>query len=724
MFRVIGLVVVFAALAVLAVPVAAQQPAAPSPPNASAMVQIFVSKGYLTAEEAARIQQAPNQAEANDRMLRVFLAKGLLTQQEYNAASTQPAAETGANGTRMLNAAAPAGPTPATISPEPVPQPKMAEWPVTAMNVGYDPSDGASADASVIPAIAPVRVLPIGIPGDPKGIIPDVKLGSGAMLRAYGFLKASAIYDTTNSGGATAGSDDFPLPLLMGDTGPDAGSQFRFKARSSRAGVNFAWPINGPDLTLTGKVEVDFEGDYTTVANRSVSSIRSSQVSLRLAWARLDGKFNTVPWFVEFGQDWTLLGSSTQPDLFETTQAGAFFGSDYERVPQFKTGLQFSAGKLKVEPEFAITLSAFGDSGLNTSTTNSLFGSLGQIPTGFQDQTREGAVLGQASGQPGVEGRIVFDFPLNSSWQGVPNAEIIFSGGHDEAEEIVPVGNIPTTPVSTLTYATGATPVGLSATACTGAPAAGFSVRCYYPTGVTNDIPQNIFDVGIQLPTPWFTLITKYYRGGDMRYMFGGLLNTAFRDSSAGPMVTIPGGTILDCAVGSTGCSAAGTINLAQNVYSLAGDLFTFSAVGPAGAARAVYDPYRPIRGQGGFAQLGFPLSRIFGANPEGLNSGWTLYAGYGTDSAFNRDVVRANGNGLRRTDYVPVSLRYKINKWAQVVEEVTWYDTLVGSCTEFTAAASCENGLGKPVSGVLFRGIGARVNHDIRQEFGTIFTF
>jgi len=734
MSRLIRLLLVCVAVAALALPAAAQQAAPQAPPNS--IVQLFLSKGYLTPEEAAHIREAATPAEANNRMLQLFLAKGMISQDEYNsAAAPSPAPSISATGiapggARMMNAGAPTrpAPEPAVAAPSPVhpAEPaRMAEWPVSVMNIGYDPSDGTAADASVIPAIAPVRVLPIGVPRDPKGILPDIKLGSGAMLNVYGFLKASAIYDSTNSGGPVIGNNDFPLPLLENtggsDTGPNSGSQFHIKARSSRMGVNFFYPISGPNITLTGRLEFDWEGDFTTVNNRNVSSVRSSQLSLRQAWMRMDTKLGTVPWFAEFGQDWTLISSSTLMDVFETTQSGAFFGNTYERIPQFKTGLQFSAGKLKIQPEFVIALGAFGDNNLNSSTTNALFGAVGTIPTGFQDQTREGAVLGPASGEPGVEGRIVFDFPLNSSWKGVPNAEIIVSGGHAEATEIVPVQNLPTAGAPTLTLATGATPNGLSATACSGtAPAAGFSLRCYFPTGLTMNIPQNIFTTEVQLPTPWVTITSKYYKGGDLRFLFGGQLNTAFRDTTLNTIagngaVTVPGGfaSVL-CTFGTVGCTGGsattpGVANLTVNntVLSLSGDTVTFSHVG----GGAEVNPYRPIRGQGGFVQLAFPLSRIFGANPDGRNAGWSLYVAYGVDSAFARDVRNAGtsigGNGLQRSDYAPVSLRYKINRWAQIVNEVTWYDTR-------TADANL----------VLFRGVPAHVNHDWRNEFGTIFTF
>jgi len=695
MNRLIRLVLAMALAAAIVLPVAAQQAQTQTAPNP--LVQLLQSKGILTADEAATVRAASNAGEANERLAHLLLSKGLISQEEYNATAAASAVSAPVNttgGARMMNAAITPSPAPVTVAAAPPEPAKSARWPVSPDMVGYDPSDGTAADASTIPAIAPIRVLPIGIPKDPKGIIPDIKLGSGAMINPYGFFKASAVYDSTNSGGATFGSNDFPLPLLLGDTGPDSGSQFRIKARSARFGANFYWPINGPNITLTGKIEMDWEGDYTEVNNRNISSVRSSQASLRLAWVRMDAKLGQVPWFAEFGQDWTLLGSSTVMDIFETTGFGVGFGNFYERLPQFKTGLQFTAGKLKIEPEFSIVLSAFGDSNLNSAVNQTLLGSVSAVPTGQQEQAREGAILGSASGEPGVMGRIVFDFPLDSNWKAVPNAEIIVSGSHAEAEYIVPVGNIPTTALTALTVATGATPNGLSATACTGTPAAGFSIRCYYPTGATLNVPQNAFDVEVQLPTPWVTVVSKYYRGGDLRFMFGGVLNSAYRDSQAGAVLAIPG-TVLT--------TPTGTTNIAQSVLALSGDTVTFSNV----HGSAVVDPYRPIRGQGGIFQLGFPLSRIFGANPDGLSSGWTLYAGYGIDSAFARDVIRSGGNGLQRTDYVPVSLRYKINRWAQIVNEVTWYDTRTADSTT-----------------VLFRGIPAHVNHDWRNEFGTIFTF
>ncbi|MCY7347468.1 MAG: hypothetical protein LH614_14790 [Pyrinomonadaceae bacterium] len=51
-----------------------------------------------------------------------------------------------------------------------------------------------------------------------------------------------------------------------------------------------------------------------------------------------------------------------------------------------------------------------------------------------------------------------------------------------------------------------------------------------------------------------------------------------------------------------------------------------------------------PVRGQGGFINIGFPLSRLFGANPMGRMAGFTAYLHYGYDEAEASDVRRLLG--------------------------------------------------------------------------------
>ena len=55
-------------------------------------------------------------------------------------------------------------------------------------------------------------------------------------------------------------------------------------------------------------------------------------------------------------------------DLFETTGFGFAQGNLYERMPMFRTGIQFGKGDFKFQPEFAIALASFGESDLRVTS--------------------------------------------------------------------------------------------------------------------------------------------------------------------------------------------------------------------------------------------------------------------------------------------------------------------------------------------------------------------
>jgi hypothetical protein len=653
MKRVIFVCLVMAIAAGLAIPVFAQQQATPP------LVRLLQSRGVITADEAAALGKASSAEEANELLARLLVQKGVISPEDYsNAVATEaPASDISNSGGHFVNAfihipTKTADPTPASSDPF---------------------TYGAPSEGGVIPAVAPVRVLPIDTPKQ-GGMIPDIKLGSGANMKLYGFFKASAIEQTASSGGAqNGGGQDFPLPLLLGDTGPNSNPYFNIKDRSTRFGSQFEWVPKNSDLVITGRLEMDFEGDYTTVNNRSISSARSSQISLRLAYVRLDSHWGEMPVFAEFGQDWTLLGSSTMPALLETTQLGAFFGNIYERAPQFKVGAQIiHSGDFKVQPEFAIVLPISSDANLTELQRQ-----------GFGDRA------GADSNEPGVEGRVVFEFPLSHSWQGVPPAEIIFSGHHATMNEIVTHGASTATPALSLTELGGSS--GLSttivpgATNCPLAMTVGCSLATIFPTGVQVAYPQNIWTAEVQLPTPFVTVDGKYYHGDDMRFFFGGQLNTAFATPGAGLVeagsaTSFSGQTIL------FGCPSGAAMEETCNGPVTTGAL-------------------NPIRAQGGWVETSFPLSRIFHADPEGRNAGWTLHAYYGTDRAKAEDV--RHGNGLTRTDYESGNLSYKINRWVSFVNEVTYFETQAATDDSKT-----------------FRSVPATKAHAVREEFGTVVTF
>ncbi|MFN2456204.1 MAG: hypothetical protein ABR577_18525 [Pyrinomonadaceae bacterium] len=63
------------------------------------------------------------------------------------------------------------------------------------------------------------------------------------------------------------------------------------------------------------------------------------------------------------------------------------------------------------------------------------------------------------------------------------------------------------------------------------------------------------------------------------------------------------------------------------------------------------------------FINLGFPLSRIFDADPKGRAAGFTGYLHYGYDQANPRDARRFAGGAVRgKSDMFAGNLQYKLN--------------------------------------------------------------
>jgi hypothetical protein len=647
------------------------------------LAQLLQSKGILSPSEVAMISQASSPEEANARLAKLLVEKGLISSQEYSATVVPTAA-----------AVVPVNIEPTTTAhlSNAVLQSQQQNPPQTGQTpTGTPPTP---PEPGVIPAVAPLRVLPIDLPKQ-GGMIPDIHLGSGANMKLYGFYKATAISDTTSSGGPTFGSQDWPLPLLLADTGPNADPQVHIKARSFRIGMQTEWVPKHSDFTLTGRVEGDFEGDYTDVSNRNISSVRSNQFSLRLAWVRMDHKIGGLPWFAEFGQDWSIVGSSTLPSLFETTGLGVGMGGFYERIPQFKTGVQLHSGDLKIQPEFAIVMAAGGSSALTTD-----------------QHLRFGDRAGAESDQPGEEARVVFQFPLSHHWSGVAPAQIIFSGHHSRVTENIPKGGqLPTSVTCTVLPCT-LGPLFTSATV----PNVGFTtndtilgasncgttsctLESLFPVGTQVGNAQNAWTAEIQLPTPWVTFDAKFYRGTDLRFFFGGQLNDVYSNLhglfEVGNGISESGRAILfGCAGGNSTGLPADTINCNGTPVQ--------SAI------------LQPVGGSGGFAEMSFPLSRIFHANPDGLNPGWVVHMMWGTDRANYADA--SHGNHLGRTDLDTISLTYRMNKWVTFVNETSYIVT-------FTANDHEAGGIIKPHY-LPFAGGLTRQAHNWRNEFGPVFTF
>jgi hypothetical protein len=638
---------------------AAQQQAGNSP-AASPLIRILQAKGILTPEEAAQISQASSASDADQRLAKLLLMKGVISQSDYNQMMGAPGI---VNASASNSAPAVMIPTvyrvPVGAPPSPnasAPAAGSTSKPVAAAHDDQQqqtppgqvpPQQLPSVSPTTLSAANPVRVFPVG--GIPKGDLKAaIKLGPIG-LTPYGFLKTTFVHDSSSPGG-----DDFPLPGFLGDTGPNAAPEFHVKARSTRFGNNFEWLDPSSSVTVTGKFEMDFEGNFNRSDNRNLSSIRSSNPSIRLAYGRIDWKLNdTNTLTAVMGQDWTPFTSSTLPNMLETTGLGIAFGDPYERAPQFRSGYTHDFGRWQFMTEVAMVLPAIGD----TPAAANLFNQLGY-----------GERQGPDSNTPQVEGRVVGQFKLDDS-PGVAPAQLIVSFEEGDRTAIVLGAAVPTAPIT----ATNTNP-NLYKTA--------------FPTGARVGSNTNGWDFEWQLPTRFATLIGKYYSGSDLRYYFAGQLFSNYN------------------AIG-------GFANLASTLSIDGGSTVFFGTVG--GVPRAV--PQLPVRAKGGFTQLGLPLSRWFGHDPEGRHAGWSLYVMYGTDQANTRDLLHTSAtvSSRGRSDMTVGTLNYKLNKWVSFAFEESLYRTRANTSTRTATGL-----VGYP----LFEGIPQHEWRDLRSEGGVIFSF
>jgi hypothetical protein len=632
--------------------VAAQQPTENSS-AASPLVRVLQAKGILTPEEAAQISQASSASDADQRLAKLLLSKGIISQADYNQMMGAPgvmnASATGSSASTSMiptvyrvpgtgASAPPAGSASKPVTADPYDDDQLPQTPAGQT----PPQQAPSVSPTTLSAANPVRVFPVG--GIPKGDLkPAIKLGPIG-LTPYGFLKATFIHDSSSPGG-----DDFPLPGFLGDSGPNAAPEFHVKARSTRFGNNFEWLDPSSSVTVTGKFEMDFEGNFNRSDNRNLSSIRSSNPSIRLAYGRIDWKLNdTNTLSAVMGQDWTPFASSTLPNMLETTGLGIAFGDPYERSPQFRSGYTHNFSRWQFMTEVAVVLPAIGD----TPSAAFLFNQLGY-----------GERQGPDSNSPQVEGRVVGQFKLDSA-PGVAPAQIIFSFEEGNRSAIVLGSAIPTAPIT----ATNTNP-NLYKTA--------------FATGARVGSNTNGWTGEWQLPTRYATLIGKYYSGSDLRYYFAGQLFSNYN------------------AIG-------GFTNLAS-ALSIDGGSTVFFGTNAAGVPTVI--PQLPVRAKGGFTQLGLPLSRWFGHDPEGRHAGWSLYVMYGTDQANTRDLIHtsATASSRARSDMSVGTLNYKLNKWVSFAYEQSLYRTRAN-----TAVPDFP----------LFEGVHQHEWHDLRSEGGVIFSF
>ncbi len=215
------------------------------------LIRMLVAKGLLTMEDARALNVPGTTLEQRDRLAALLRDKGLISAAEFEAVRNV-----------VLDSS-----SSASVATGPVRQPSSGD-----KTQGTTPQKPAAP--TKIAAVAPVRLLGIDTPKR-EGLVPDIKLGTGARLKLYGIFKTSIIHDSSSPQG-----NDFPLPLLAADTGPNNSPEFHLRARGLRLGANFEWLDPAPKMVITGKIEFDFEGNFTRANNRNISSIRSAFDSL------------------------------------------------------------------------------------------------------------------------------------------------------------------------------------------------------------------------------------------------------------------------------------------------------------------------------------------------------------------------------------------------------------------------------------------------------------
>jgi hypothetical protein len=278
---------------------------------------------------------------------------------------------------------------------------------------------------------------------------------------------------------------------------------------------------------------------------------------------------------------------------------------------------------------------------------------VGDVPSAanLSNQLGYGERQGPDSASPQLEGRLVGQWQLDHA-PGVAPAELIVSFEEGSRTAIVLGSAVPT------------------------------AYHAAFPTGARVGSPTNGVTFEWQLPTHWVTLVGKVYSGSDLRYYFGGQLfsnyNSVFGLKNTADALSIDGGSTV---------------------------VFGTNASG-----NAVVAPELPVRARGGFAQIGLPLSRWFGSDPEGRNAGWSLYGMYGTDQANTNDLAKAAPGGSRaRSDMTVGTLNYKLNKWVSFSFEQSLYRTRAN-----TAVPTLP----------LFMGLHQHEWRDLRSEGGAIFSF
>ena len=289
------------------------------------------------------------------------------------------------------------------------------------------------------------------------------------------------------------------------------------------------------------------------------------------------------------------------------------------------------------------------------------------VVNGLGNQLGYGERQGADWGKPEIESRVVLQFQLDKA-PGVVPAQILWSGFYTGRQATVLASAVP------LDTATGADPN---------------FYQTAFPRGVDNTSNGYGNQLAVSLPTRWFTVVASGYQGADLRFFFAG--ETLSNYNQAGGLTATANGFSVD---------RASTVVFGTNA-----------------AGQAVAAPQLPVRGYGGFVQVGLPVSRWFNADPKGRNAGWQAYCNTVSTrlmpmtSNYAKGINATTGGGPIKDTLKGFTVFYKMNPWVQFGFEEGKYEGYAlpntkGVCTTKVA------------------GLPTCTSTDWRSEFGPIFTF
>lgn len=245
-----------------------------------------------------------------------------------------------------------------------------------------------SAFPSAAAAAEPIRPLPVDSGGETAKSPLTLAIGD-AQFTLGGFMDATAVFRTTNSGGIGTSFGSIPFS----GTAPGQLSELRFSAQNSRVTLMATSQVKGFDVK--GYTEADFLGNAP--ANLAVSS-NSNTLRMRLYWVQLTKK----KFEILAGQSWSLLvpgrnGISPMP-------SDIFYSQDMDT--NYQVGLTWSRS---LQFRFVYHPSSIVTAALSFENPQQFVGSV-TLPSNFtSSQVDTGSNANAPNMTPDVVGKLAFD---------------------------------------------------------------------------------------------------------------------------------------------------------------------------------------------------------------------------------------------------------------------------------------------------------------------------